>query len=168
MKYLGGIIIGVVVTILVIVGIAKGCGDPPPPPIYTVSQFENSFRNIMDSELSDPSHSIRKRIESAHATVDVNSAEVSYIKCLTFDGTNDAGGKEGRKIKNVRMRITTRWDGIFHKNGKTVLEVVLHRDSSNSEFTLQRGEIIESDAVVNIEDPEFWYKVGATAALFLI
>ena len=166
MKFAGGIFFGIMVVIIALVIISDGCDDPQPKPrIYTVQEYEYDVRNTFDRALIERDHLVRRQVESAHVTVKVRSAEVSYIKCQTYDGSNNAGEK-GQNIKSIRMQITTIWDGIFHKNGKTVFEWTLGKDY-NGEWKTQYGEIVETDAKINISDPRFWFSTGMALILLL-
>ena len=162
MKRIKGIIICIVAAICAIIfASCDACQT------VTVSEYEAKCRKKIDSELTSRNHSVRRRIEDAHITVDVKYAEVSFIKCQTYDGSNDAGGKEGRNIKNVRMQITAVWDGVFHRNGQTVFEMILAK-TPNGKWQVQNGEIVKTDALVNLEDPNFWFDVGVIIGTLLI
>ena len=86
------------------------------------------------------------------------------MQITTEDGTNNAG-VGGKNIRRLHLEITTRWDGLIHKNGFTVIGTDL--ENINNEWKVTNSGIVRTDALVNTEDPKFWYEVGAAAALLL-
>ena len=93
---------------------------------------------------------VRKRIEDAHGTVTVSHAYV--LKC---DVTTTDGSDKAKNISLVTVTIRFNWDGIIHKGGTTDLEVDLTADGKCT-----RSRIVRTDAMVNMEDENFWYNVG--------
>ena len=92
----------------------------------------------------------RKRIEDAHGTVTVSHAYVLKCDVMTTDGSDKA-----KNISLVTVTIRFNWDGIVHKGGTTDLEVDLTADGKYA-----RSRIVRTDAMVNMEDKDFWYDVG--------
>lgn len=131
----------------------------------TVAEFQKDFCRKVDKELSSRDNDIRKRIEAAHATVTVKDAYVSFCRMTTRDGSDNAG-RNGSNISNVNFTIHTVWDGIFHKNGYTDLQIVL--DVHGDKADVRTSEIVDTNAMINVEDPNFWYAVGATTAILLL
>ncbi len=133
--------------------------------VQTVEEYQQECIESLNKELQDPKNPVIQRIENAHGTVKVTSAQVSYCKASTIDGTNNAG-KNGSNISALQIQITTRWDGIFQKNGYTVF--FMDFDTNHGKLNLRNAGITETNALVNTEDPDFWYGVGyLTGALLL-
>ena len=131
----------------------------------TVSEFREAAEQEINKSLSTKEHDLRKFVENAHKTVTVHTAYVSDLQITTKDGSNTAG-VEGKNIRRIHLEITTRWDGMIHKNGYTVVGIDL--ENINGEGKVTNAGIIKTDALVNTEDPKFWYEVGAAAALLLL
>ena len=105
--------------------------------------------------MSKPDSKLKKRIEDAHLTVTVKSARVVRCDVTTVDGT-DRVGKDDSNIDKVSLLIRFTWEGIVDK-GYTDLR--LEYDVKNDR--LIKSEIDHTTALVNAEDPSFWYGVGA-------
>ena len=130
----------------------------------TVAEFREQAEQEINKALSSPSHDLRKYVENAHKTVTVHTAYVSDLQITTKDGGNNAG-VEGKNIRRIHLEITTRWNGMIHKNGYTVVGVDL--ENINGEGKVTNAGIIRTDALINTEDPKFWYEVGTAVALLL-
>ena len=132
----------------------------------TVAEYREKVEKKFNEELQDKSHPVRKLVETAHVTVDVKRAYVSGIKLTTKDGSNVAeiGGKNN--IRQADIQISTLWDGIFHKGGKTVLRVTI--EDVGGKFQTTGHEIFYTDAMMNLEDPKFWFDLGALLGLLLL
>lgn len=131
----------------------------------TVAEFREAAEKEFNAALASPDHDLRRRVENAHKTVNVHSAYVSDLRITTKDGSNNAG-VEGNNIRRINLEITTRWDGIFHKNGYTVIGIEI--ENISGEWKVTSAGITRTDAMINTEDPNFWYEVGAAAALLLL
>ena len=116
----------------------------------TVEDVRHKIVDALNGELSNPSSKLRKRIEDAHVTVTVSHAYVLKCDVTTFDGSDKA-----KNISLVTVTIRFNWDGIVHQGGTTDLEVELTADGK-----CVRSRIVRTDAMVNAEDPDFWYNVG--------
>jgi hypothetical protein len=116
----------------------------------TVEEVRHKIVNDFNGELASPSCLVRKRIEDAHGTVTVSHAYV--LKC---DVTTTDGSDKAKNISLVTVTIRFNWDGIIHKGGITDLEVDLTADGKCT-----RSRIVRTDAMVNMEDENFWYDVG--------
>ena len=142
----------------------------PKPRTIPLAQYEEKCKNEINRELSKPTGELRKalysRVENAHQTVTVKRAYVSKFIATTTDG-RDVVFVDNPNISEVTRQITTRWDGIFHKNGHTDLEIV-YRIAEDNKMDIVSCEIVDTNATVNTEDPKFWYGVGAAAALILL
>ena len=153
-----GIIATLTAIILLIFVIAGGCS-------MTVAEFREKAEQEINEALSSSSHDLRKYVENAHKTVTVHTAYVSALQITTKDGSNNAG-VEGKNIRRIHLEITTRWDGMIHKNGYTVVGIDV--ENINGEGKVTNTRIIKTDALINTEDPNFWHEVGAAAALLLL
>lgn len=120
----------------------------------TVEDVRREIVSGVNNGLNDPNHPIRKIVENAHLTVDVKNAYVLKCEIDTLDGSANAG-RNCDNISQIKLTIRLVWDGIFHFNGKTDFETVY---SSTGE--LVSAGIVQTDALVNTEDPEFWFDVG--------
>lgn len=116
----------------------------------TVEEVRHKFVDTLNEELSSSTCPFRKRIEDAHGTVTVSHAYV--LKC---DVTTTDGSDKAKNISLVTVTIRFNWDGIIHKGGTTDLEVDLTADRKCT-----RSRIVRTDAMVNMEDKDFWYDVG--------
>ena len=116
----------------------------------TVEEVRHKIVDALNGELASPSCLVRKRIEDAHGTVTVSHAYV--LKC---DVTTTDGSDKAKNISLVTVTIRFNWDGIVHKGGTTDLEVDLTADGKCA-----RSRIVRTDAMVNMEDKDFWYDVG--------
>ena len=123
----------------------------------TVEQFRTYVEREINRELVKKDHPIAKRIESAHGTVTVKRLYVSDVQVETKDGSNIVGA-EGKNIRSFSVAITSIWDGVFHKDGRTVLGILF--EDVNGKIEVTKAQIIATDAMVNMEDPDFWYNVG--------
>ena len=157
---IGGIIaavlvIGLLAFCLLRVNSAEGSGgNIIAPHRQTVEEFRQEVITSLNAELAKSDCPAWKRIEEAHGTVTVYSAKVKSITVDTLDGSNYAD--EGRNVSTVTMELEFHWDGIIHRGGTTILEIVYDEQADK----LLRAEITYSDAMINIEDPNFWYNVG--------
>ena len=131
----------------------------------TLEAYKQECIQSINQALKDPNNAVKQRIESAHKTVVVTSARVTYCEATTIDGSNNAG-VNGSNIASLKLNIMTRWDGMIHKNGYTVFSIEYDLSGGNCE--VKNAGIIETDALVNTENPEFWYGVGCAAAYLLL
>ena len=154
-----GIVSSLAVVIFLVIALASGAND------MTVAEFREAAEQEINKALSTSDHDLRRYVENAHKTVTVHTAYVSDMQITTKDGSNNAGA-EGNNIRRIHLEITTRWDGMIHKNGHTVVGIDI--ESINGEAKVTSAGIIRTDAMVNTEDPKFWYEVGAAAALLLL
>ncbi len=120
----------------------------------TVSDYRSEVMRDINAELSKPDSKLKKRIEDAHLTVTVKSTRVVRCDVTTVDGT-DRAGKDDSNIARVSLLIRFNWEGIIDR-GYTDLLIVY--DVRNDR--LEKSEIDHTTALVNVEDPTFWYGVG--------
>ena len=97
-------------------------------------------------------------VEEAHLTVTVKDAYVSDCQIVTKDGSQNAGNLKGKNVRMISMKITTRWDGIIHSNGKTIIGITLENVGGKIQVT--ESKIVASNAIINTHDPKFWYALG--------
>lgn len=121
----------------------------------TVADYRAETMRDVEAELSKPDSKLKKRIEDAHLTVTVKSTRVVRCDVTTVDGT-DRAGKDDSNIDKVSLLIRFNWEGIVD-TGYTDLR--LEYDVKNDRPI--KSEIDNTTALVNAEDPSFWYGVGA-------
>ena len=119
----------------------------------TVSDYRAETIREVESELATPDSKLRKRIEAAHLTVTVKSTRIVRCDVTTVDGS-DRAGKDDSNIDKVSMLIRFNWEG-FIDSGYTDLR--LEYDVKNDRVL--KSEIDHTTALVNAEDPSFWYGV---------
>ncbi len=135
-------------------------GDNYSPPIFsskerTVSDYRVEQIREVETELAKPNSKLKKRIEDAHLTVTVKSTNIVHCDVTTVDGS-DRAGKDDSNIDKVSMLIRFNWKGKID-TGYTDLRLVY--DVKNDR--LEKSEIEYTTALINVEDPSFWYGVGA-------
>jgi|GEM_PF-6666767 len=123
----------------------------------TVAQFRNYVERDINKELANLNNPVVKRIEAAHGTVTVKKIYVSDVQVKTKDGS-DLAGPEGNNVRSFSVAITSIWDGVFHKDGRTVLGILF--ENVNGELEVTAAKILQTDAMINMEDQNFWYNVG--------
>ena len=163
-------IIGGIVAVFIIWGACSLFSSPSAKAlseekIITVQEYSEAVQRNINTALSNPNHGVRKRIESAHGTVTTTSAYVSKIQVLTKNGSNNAG-KDGSNVREVNMNIMVRWDGVFHKNGYT--EFYISLDTASTQVHVNEAKIVKTNALINMEDPNFWFEVGTGIGLLLL
>ena len=124
----------------------------------TVEEVRHKIVDTFNEQLSSSTCPVRKRIEDAHGTVTVSHAYV--LKC---DVTTTDGSDKAKNISLVTVTIRFNWDGILHKGGTTDLEVDL-----TAEGKCTRSRIVRTDAMVNMEDEDFWYDFGQVIGAALL
>ena len=129
-----------------------------PKRTVSVADYREHIEKIINNQLMNTDNNLRKMVEDAHLTVTVTQAYVSDCRILTKDGSKNAGSLNGKNVRSVSMKITTRWDGNIHKNGKTIIGLTMENIGGKIQIT--ESKIIYTDALVNIADPKFWYNVG--------
>lgn len=127
----------------------------------TVADYRAETMRDVEAELSKPDSKLKKRIEDAHLTVTVKSTRVVRCDVTTVDGS-DRAGKDDSNIARVSLLIRFNWEGVIDR-GYTDLQIVY--DVRNDR--LEKSEIDHTTALVNVEDPTFWWDVGATVDALL-
>lgn len=120
----------------------------------TVADYRVETIKEVEEELAKPGSALKKRIEAAHMTVDVTSTRIVRCDVTTIDGS-DRAGQDDSNIDKVSMLIRFNWQGIID-SGYTDLRV--EYDAKNDR--LLKSEIEYTTALVNAEDPAFWWDVG--------
>ena len=116
-----------------------------------VSSWQEAKIASLNAELQKPEHPLRLRVQERHLTVTVKEAKVSHLKTKTkhdlgWTGWNDC------VLENCTFDVTFTWDGVLHKNGKTVLRIVMNPINNK----VSSVEVIHTDAAINIGDQETW------------
>ena len=109
----------------------------------SVEQMEESIRENLDRELQNPNNRLVEFVERSHKTVKVKSAKVTKCALRTSGG----GKADGSDIELVDIEITLKWDGIFHKNGETVVGYSVMRKDGKPVNSTPR--IIRTTARIN-------------------
>lgn len=120
----------------------------------TVADYRAETIKEVEEELAKPGSALKKRIEAAHMTVDVTSTRIVRCDVTTIDGS-DRAGQNDSNIDKISMLIRFNWQGIID-SGYTDLRV--EYDAKNDR--LLKSEIEYTTALVNAEDPAFWWDVG--------
>lgn len=121
----------------------------------TVEEWQKEFTAGLSDEIKNDAI-LKNRIEQAHGgTITVTSSNITKITTTTIDGSNYSG-ENGENIATVEVDITFRWDGVFHKNGYTILTI--NYDIQNDRIT--SSCIKDTDAIINYENEQFWSDLG--------
>lgn len=122
--------------------------------VRTVDDIRRELIADTQRELDNPFSPLRKRIEDAHLTVDVTSAEVKRCDISTLDGSNRAGNDDSN-VSIVQLLLRFYWTGILD-SGYTDLKIVHDAVNDRTESAIDY-----TTATLNLEDPNFWFGVGA-------
>ena len=125
-------------------------------PGKSIEEYSEEIERKFNNDLKSRDNPLRKRIENAHITVTVKSAYVSNIKITTKNGKKRI--LKESDIRRIEIEFTTIWDGIIHRNGKTIFSLVV--EDTGEGLQPIEAEITYTDAWFNIEDPMFWFKAG--------
>ncbi len=154
------LVLGIIGT--VVLRKSPGNGDSLPISIEEYCQQQiaawNAELSDQDSELFSQ---LKRRIEDAHATVDVISAQVIRYNASTYNGSRDTGNN-GDNVDQENIHIRFDWTGIVDA-GYSVLQIVIDRRTR----AVVKSGIVDTSALVNTEDPEFWYGLGEFIGLAL-
>ena len=127
--------------------------------VKTVEQYRAEIGERINSQLSNPNHAWRKYVEDAHLTVKVVKAYVNRCSVSTIDGSALAGMNDSN-ISEIDLVIRFYWEGMIDE-GHTDLEIVIDKRADK----ILKAEIIDTTAIVNTADPNFWMELGS---LFLL
>ena len=127
--------------------------------VKTVEQYRAEIGERINSQLSDSNHAWRKYVEDAHLSVKVVKAYVNRCSVSTIDGSALAGMNDSN-ISEIDLVIRFFWEGMIDE-GHTDLEIVIDKRADK----ILKAEIIDTTAIVNTADPNFWKELGS---LFLL
>ena len=107
--------------------------------------------------------SIVESIEAKHGTVTVKKVEVEHFSVQTIDGGRVVYG-DGDNLSEYKLILRFWWDGILHEDGHTDVGFIFDKDGEPVKSWTE-----ESDALLDLDDPEFWgslgYAIGTLLAL---
>lgn len=165
LKFFLGVVCTLVVVVIVAAGIlflgpgrssgGGGFGQEEEQAV-TVAQVGEELRMAWNDQLKDPAHPLRRRIENSQI-VTVNTAYIRGVEVRTLDGTENAGANL-ENLMLVKISFYFDWQGLVNP-GHSVLDVAI--DCRTGEVVESR--IAETTAVINLEDPQLWFDVGALA-----
>ena len=131
----------------------------------TISEYTQQLINAIKEEVDTWARTrpdIVQAIEKKHGTVTVDAVDLRSLDVRTYDNSgfvrNDLGN-----VGSVEFVIRFWWDGIFHQDGHTDVEFVLVPKGDEVEF--RKCSVIDTDALINLDDPAFWAEVGAMLLL---
>ena len=120
-----------------------------------LGKFERHLKGNINRQLAYSGHAVRRYVEGKHVSVNVKKAKVTSIDVETIDGSYEVG-EYLENILWIKVRIKTRWDGVFHKDGYTTCEIeTKFKDGKETESIIK---IIDSDAV--FQNGDVWLQVG--------
>lgn len=140
-------------------GIAAGGDGSVTVAQYTQKQIEDLSSEVASWGTKRPE--IVKRVEDKHGTVTVKNVQVKHFSIQTVDGGNLVHG-DGENISEYKLVLRFWWDGIIHENGHTDIGFVLDNDGKCVKTWTD-----DTDALIDLEDPNFWYGVGAALGSML-
>lgn len=126
----------------------------------TVDDYKAEIIQSVNEDLAKADSKLKKRIEDAHLTVTVKSTCIVRCDVTTFDGS-DKAGKDDDNIDKVSVLVRFNWEGQFLGSGYTDLLIAydVHNDR------LLKSEIDHTTAIINVEDPNFWWDVGVSLGI---
>lgn len=129
----------------------------------TKADYVSAFVADTQKLLNEPQNMFFKFVEEAHVSVTAKSATVKSCSADTIDGS-DLAGQNDENISRVYLCVTVKWDGILHKDGYSDVSIVI--DAQQDQII--EAAITDSNAAVNINDPEFWKGIGEMGAILLL
>ena len=97
-------------------------------------------------------------IERKHGTVTVDQIDLKSLYVHTYDNTGFIQNDESN-VESVELVIRFWWDGIFHQDGHTDVQFVLVPQGDDCDC--RKCCVVETDALIDLDDPAFWAGVGA-------
>ena len=140
-------------------GIADGGDSSVTVAQYTQKQIDDLSSEVASWGTKRPE--IVKRVEAKHGTVTVKNVQVKHFSIQTIDGGNFVHG-DGENISEYKLVLRFWWDGIIHENGHTDIGFVIDNDGKCVKTWTD-----DTDALIDLEDPNFWYGVGAALGSML-
>jgi hypothetical protein len=133
----------------------------------TVAEAEEIIKadtnEMLKDKNSDLSEGVREFVEKAHVTVEVKASYATDVIIETRDGGDYTVNRDGSSnIRRLSIIIASDWDGVVHKDGRTVF--ALETDGQN----VLNVRILQTDAAVNIMDPKWWFKAGSALGAILV
>ena len=123
----------------------------------TVDQYTQKRIEEISSKVSswakDRPKAVRD-VEERHGTVTVKDVQVKFYNVQTIDGGNVVYGG-GENISEQKLVLRFWWDGILHTDGHTDIGFLLNKDDK-----CLKTWTVETDAIFDREDPDFWYDIG--------
>ena len=120
----------------------------------TVSDYKADAIKEINQELSKPDSKLKKFIEDAHLTVTVKSTSIVRCDVTTVDGSEKAG-KNDSNIDRISLLVRFNWVGLIDTGYS---DLRLEYDVQNDR--LLKSEIEYTTALINLNDPQFWFGVG--------
>lgn len=140
-------------------GITGGEGSSVTVAQYTQKQIEALSSEVAAWGTERPK--IVEYVEDKHGTVTVKNVQVKQFSIQTIDGGDLVYG-DGKNISEYRLVLRFWWDGIIHENGHTDIGFVIDKDGNCVKTWTD-----DTDALIDLEDPDFWYGVGAALGSML-
>lgn len=150
----GGIIVALLIAAATFFGGEEGGAGGEGGRITTQQAAELIAQGLNESIKDNPHNGLFTAIEQAHVSVTAKSGRVTGCRIQTIDGGNYVN-EDGGNISSIWIQFTVTWDGVLHKNGRTVLEMILSGDGNITD-----AKITATDAMVNITDPDWWKAAG--------
>lgn len=127
------------------------------------SQLESKIEKEWNIALQNRNNRWRRSVEDMHITVEVWKAYVEKISIITSDGKNDV---TDNNISDISAALVFHWDGWFHKNGITKLQLDYHYNTLTKKWD-ESIQLTYTDAWVTPETIEA-AKIGFTLAPIII
>lgn len=112
----------------------------------SVESFQSHIIETINRELANPNHTLRVFVQNQHGTVTVKQAYVSDCTVKTTD-YNKSIKPDCSNIQSISYTINFIWDGIFHKNGKTIIRI-----TEDHKTGATQSEIVHTDALISDMD----------------
>lgn len=97
-------------------------------------------------------------IEKKHGTVTVDRIDLKSLYVHTYDNSGIIEDDESN-IESIEFVIRFWWDGIFHQDGHTDVQFILV--PQGEDYECRKCCVVETDALIDLDDPAFWAGVGA-------
>jgi len=134
------------------------CSQAPTKTDYIERIVADINRNIEEDE----SNFFFKYVEGAHVTVKAKTGAVTNCFIETINGS-DYPGYNGENVSRIYVAVTVLWDGFVDSGHSVVAVTVDHQQNA-----ILNAEIVETSAMVNIKDPDFWRGLVEIGSLLLL
>ena len=141
-------------------GTGAGGDSPQPTRRVTIAEYE---QELIKNVKANTAPWVRTRpeivlaIERKHGTVTVDGVDLKTLAVHTYDNTGFIQDDESN-VESIEFVIRFWWDGIFHQDGHTDVLFVLV--PSGDEMECRQCRVVDTDALVDLDDPAFWAGVG--------